>query len=93
MQNNCRCSICNKVSSLDIETDIGDFSKDNFVPDPKNNSHFICTECKGWHEGLMLAYEQEDGHWGWENEEENNFDLDNLADNDNVQTRNFERTD
>jgi hypothetical protein len=41
-----RCTICNSVNIVDIETDIGDY-KDHmsFTPDPSNKEHFICIEC------------------------------------------------
>jgi len=62
---NKRCGICNRVSSRDIETDIGSFTKNAFVADPSDNKHYICSECKEIHEELMLDYELKDGVWGW----------------------------
>jgi hypothetical protein len=57
---NRRCSICNKVSSHDIQTNLGDFTKKSFVPDPKNPMFFICEECKVVHEDQMLDYQKKD---------------------------------
>lgn len=57
---NARCSICNSVSSVSIETNIGDYTPKNFVPDPKDNLFHICEECKEQHESLMHDYELRD---------------------------------
>ena len=67
MNFNTRCVCCNKVSSKEIETDIGDYSKSEFVVDPINPSAFICKECKEWHEDLMMNYHQKDDPYGWDN--------------------------
>lgn len=41
-----RCSICNRVSLEEIETNIGDYQKGlTFVNDPKNSDDFICLDC------------------------------------------------
>lgn len=60
-----RCNDCNKVSSQEIETNIGDFSQDHFVIDPHNSTKFICKECKEWYEELMMDYEIKDDPYGW----------------------------
>ena len=59
---NQRCVTCNKVSSEAIETNIGDYLKKSFVPDPVNPLQNICEECKEKHEELMHGYEVRD-HW------------------------------
>lgn len=61
-----RCVSCNKVSSQEIETNIGDFSRKVFVPDPVDGKQFICLECREWHDELMFEYEQKDDPYGWE---------------------------
>lgn len=41
-----RCSICNCVNIVDIETDLGDYRDFmSFTPDPSNKNHFICIDC------------------------------------------------
>lgn len=65
MNYNTRCSICNHVSSEDIQTELGDFTKGEFVPDPKNELHFICIVCKEVFEEQMLAYEAKDDPYSW----------------------------
>lgn len=41
-----RCSICNKVSDKQIETEVGDLVKGHFHPDPKfKDTSVICSEC------------------------------------------------
>lgn len=69
MNKNARCSICNKVSSRDIETNLGDFMNKSFVPDPKNSQFYVCVDCKESHESLMLDYERANvgGVWGNKN--------------------------
>lgn len=65
-QENCRCSICNKVSSRGIQTNHGDFSKKAFVADPKDPKFHICMECKETHETSMLDYQRQDElKYGW----------------------------
>lgn len=42
-----RCSICNKVDNMSIETEIGDYDgATHFVSDPKDESQFICGDCE-----------------------------------------------
>lgn len=65
--NNKRCKCCNKVSSQDIETDVGDFSTDYFTEDQNDNS-FICKECSEWHDELMSDYEAKDDPYGWQDD-------------------------
>lgn len=65
MNYNTRCSICNHVSSEDIQTELGDFTKGEFVPDPKNELHYICIVCKEVFEEQMLAYEAKDDPYSW----------------------------
>lgn len=57
---NARCSICNRVSSPDIATNIGDYTDRPFVADPKNPLFYICQDCKESHEELIHEYELED---------------------------------
>ncbi len=66
-----RCAICNAVSDEDIETNVGDFSKKEFVADPKSNLHFICTPCKEAIEDLNLEYSYQDDIFGWKDDEIN----------------------
>jgi hypothetical protein len=41
-----RCSICNKVSNEEIQTELGDYQAHmSFTNDPKDPLHFICVEC------------------------------------------------
>lgn len=65
MNYNTRCSICNHVSSEDIQTELGDFSKGEFVPDPKSSLFYICMPCKEVYEDLMLSYETQDDPYSW----------------------------
>ena len=74
---NQRCVTCNKVSSEAIETNIGDYLKKSFVPDPVNPLQTVCEECKALHEELMHEYEVID-HWkkldlGDEHEDDDNI--------------------
>lgn len=69
-----RCSVCNRVSSKDIETNALETYKGNFVPDPINRLHFVCVDCKEVHEELMLDYAHKDGVWGWNGEVEHAVD-------------------
>lgn len=46
MKRSFRCSICNKVSTPEIETFPGDYKSDFFVEDPKDKNNFICGECR-----------------------------------------------
>lgn len=73
--NNRRCVCCNKVSSQDIETDLGDFSTDYFVVDPTDQNSFICHECSEWHTDLMTDYEKRDDALNWIDEDFDNFEL------------------
>jgi len=41
---NCRCNICNSVSSADISDDLGRWSPKEFYHDP-DGSGFLCREC------------------------------------------------
>jgi len=59
MLTNCRCAVCNKVSSMEIQTDVGDFSDKPFIWDEQNRD-YICTDCKEAHETLMLDYQRQD---------------------------------
>lgn len=61
-----RCDICNKVSSREIETNPGDFSKNPFVPDPGRDFGFICVECKEHVEELSLEFLLGDDPYGWD---------------------------
>jgi hypothetical protein len=63
---NTRCSICNVVSSRDIETSVGDYRATGFVADPADSKHYICDECKGHHEELMMEYSLQDDVYGWD---------------------------
>lgn len=40
-----RCSICNSVSSPEIETTVGDHRPGRFFEDPKNKLFMICSKC------------------------------------------------
>jgi len=40
-----RCTICNKVSLEDIATELGDYTPQAFVHDPKDPTGFICVQC------------------------------------------------
>jgi hypothetical protein len=74
MKYNLRCKTCNRVSSQEIESNIGDYLNKNFVQDPVDSNSFICEECKEWHEDLMLDYEViYDDPYGWE--EDGTMDL------------------
>lgn len=56
-----RCSICNCVSSEDVETEIGDYQGYTyFVNDPKDPSHFICGACDEVVKDLRNDYEMDD---------------------------------
>lgn len=63
-----RCYLCNKVSSQDIETNIGDFTKKKFFRESESSlAHLVlCEECKASIEDQMLDYELEhDDIYGW----------------------------
>jgi hypothetical protein len=52
-----RCTICNCVSSEDIETTIGDYRRGmSFAPDPIT-SGFICMECQDVIQDQRFDYE------------------------------------
>ncbi len=40
-----RCVICNKVSDISIETNVGDLTKGHFHQDLKHRENVICDEC------------------------------------------------
>lgn len=52
-----RCTICNKVSRPEIETDSGDFKHDYYVEDPIDPASFICGECKEAIDLINLDFE------------------------------------
>lgn len=62
---NHRCTICNRVSSKDIQTNACEYKDVPFVPDTYGQG-FICLDCKQSVESLLLDYEQDDDIWGWE---------------------------
>lgn len=45
MKETFRCSICNKVSSQELEDGCSPYHEDYYVPDPKDKLHWICLEC------------------------------------------------
>lgn len=58
-----RCTICNCVSSEDIETTIGDYRPGmSFVPDPKDSLGFICLECQDVIQDQRFDYELMDNY-------------------------------
>lgn len=67
---NHRCYICNAVSSMEIETNVGDFKNKNFILDMKEDG-YMCQDCKEDFEKMMLSYQSQDDIYGW------------MADNDN----------
>lgn len=58
--NTLRCNICNKVNSVHIETNAGDFlrgNKQRFFPDTdKKRSGFICHECNDSIKDTLYEY-------------------------------------
>jgi len=56
-----RCIVCNKVSSEEIETNVGDTLNHVFFNDTISQG-WICFECDNWTEVLLLDYlnEEED---------------------------------
>lgn len=53
-----RCTICNCVSSEDIETTIGDYRRGmSFAPDPIHRNSFICMECQDVIQDQRFDYE------------------------------------
>lgn len=68
-----RCAICNKVSARDIETDLGDFSENAFIPDPDNDKFTICLECNEVVEEQRMYYYIKDNWWGDEEVLEDEF--------------------
>lgn len=60
--NNHRCAVCNRVSSVLIETNVEDYTKKRFFRDDKHVD-VICEDCKEVHEDLMLDYEGQDDPW------------------------------
>lgn len=40
-----RCNICNKVNSVHIATDFGQFTPRDFVEDPHSRFGMICMDC------------------------------------------------
>lgn len=57
-----RCGICDKVSSGDIQNNIGDYSDKPFHEDPKSKLHFICHECRGEIDLALEDYELDEIH-------------------------------
>lgn len=83
MNNKYRCSICNKVSSRDIETNYEETTKHTFVRDPKDKQHFICMDCNLIYQDLMVDYYIQDDPYGWfSDEEEFNLEIDNDSDSE-----------
>ncbi len=59
-----RCSICNRVSSGDIQTNLGDLAPGQFCSDPKDKSQYICMDCNGSIENVKVDYYAKDNeHW------------------------------
>ena len=56
-----RCSICNRVTNEEIETDVGDFvSGMSFTSDPSNPMFDICVEC---YEEIEDVFPEEEDNW------------------------------
>lgn len=76
-----RCIVCNKVSTSDIQTEVGDLTKRHFKKD-EYSTGFICGECEDWHEELMTDYFYQDDPYGWNipefNELESGFEDEKL---------------
>lgn len=77
---NHRCTICNSVSSSEIQNAIGDLNKDSYVPDTKGQG-FICSKCDGIISNLHFEYEADDDVMGWEfvvaSDDDDKINLDN----------------
>jgi hypothetical protein len=72
--NNHRCAVCNRVSSVLIETNVEDYTKKRFFRDDKH-ADVICEDCKEVHEDLMLDYEGQDDPWRNYSNDNSNYDL------------------
>lgn len=75
-----RCIVCNKVSSEEIETNVGDTLSHVFFNDTISQG-WICFECDNWTEILLLDYLNEDEDFIPLNDDEFLLIFDN--DNDN----------
>lgn len=61
-----RCSICNRVNTESIETNLGDYAPlEYFTNDPKDPMHFICITCEEAIQELRDDYDFKDE---WEEE-------------------------
>ncbi len=88
-----RCIVCNKVSSEEIETNVGDTLNHVFFNDTISQG-WICFECDNWTEILRLEYyiDDEDEPLPLHGLIEYEIDLDNakglsfLFNNDNEMT-------
>lgn len=61
------------MSARDIETDLGDFSENAFIPDPDNDKFTICLECNEVVEEQRMYYYIKDNWWGDEEVLEDEF--------------------
>lgn len=75
-----RCIVCNKVSSEEIETNVGDTLNHVFFNDTISQG-WICFECDNWTEILLLDYLNEEEDFIPLNVEDTDLLL--LFDNDN----------
>jgi len=61
-----RCSICNRVSNEEIETNMGDYVQDlSFTFDPNNSLFDICVECGEAIDEVRHDYDFEEEEEGW----------------------------
>lgn len=55
-----RCAICNKTDNPTVETEIGDYTNEPFVPDPDCPDHDICMTCFESIRDSLFEFEEEE---------------------------------
>lgn len=55
-----RCGLCNKTDDIDVETEVGDYSDEPYVPDPNNPAFDICVTCFESICDSLFEFEEED---------------------------------
>ena len=54
----CRCTICNAVNNLNIETDIGEYTSNRFYEE--EDGGFICFACRSSVLDTLSEFEEEE---------------------------------
>lgn len=54
----CRCTICNAVNYVDVETNIGDFTTSRFYEEADGG--YICFTCRGYVDEALEDFIEEE---------------------------------